>query len=413
MLPEISFLKLLMNYAVYIKYYIYIYINKDIYKELYIIYKALEVYYKKYPNDSSLDEFSTWFFVQYPRLKQEEVNAYQQIFRQAAEAQVSTEKAEDLLLELSNRSKAVEIAQHAIAVSEGRKTVETLREAFGEWEGVQPDDVGDQTVFITDDLGELKNETLTQPGLRWRLPSLNRALGSLRLGDFGFIFARPETGKTTFLASEITFMASQTDRPIIWFNNEEQGNKVKIRCFQAALALPREALFANVARNQAAYDNVTKRNIKIVDSGAIFRHEVETILDREKPALIVFDQIDKIGGFPADRNDLTMGAIYQWARNIAKSIAPCIGVCQADGTGDGVQWLTMAHVADAKTAKQAEADWILGIGKNYQEEQEKVRFLHLSKNKLSGDHDFEEAWRHGKWPCLIHPEIARYEDIGK
>ena len=73
----------------------------------------------------------------------------------------------------------------------------------------------------------------------------------------------------------------------------------------------------------------------------------------------------------------------------------------------------MANVADAKTAKQAEADWILGIGRNYDAQQEKVRFLHLSKNKLQGDVESDPEWRHAKWPVLIQPEIARYEDIGK
>jgi hypothetical protein len=38
-------------------------------------------------------------------------------------------------------------------------------------------------------------------------------------------------------------------------------------------------------------------------------------------------------------------------------------ICQADGTGEGQKWLTMSNVANAKTSKQAEADWILGIGK--------------------------------------------------
>jgi replicative DNA helicase len=63
-------------------------------------------------------------------------------------------------------------------------------------------------------------------------------LGSLRKGDFGFVFARPETGKTTFLASEISFMAEQLsddDGPSLWINNEEQSEKPMLRCIQATL----------------------------------------------------------------------------------------------------------------------------------------------------------------------------------
>lgn len=70
----------------------------------------------------------------------------------------------------------------------------------------------------------------------------------------------------------------------------------------------------------------------------------------------------------------------------------------------------MENVANAKTAKQAEADWILGIGATHAEGFEFVRHLHLSKNKLTGDEDSDPDLRHGKCDVLIKPQIARYED---
>ena len=88
-----------------------------------------------------------------------------------------------------------------------------------------------------------------------------------------------------------------------------------------------------------------------------------------------------------------------------------IGVCQADGTGENAKWLTMANVADAKTSKQAEADWILGIGKIHDNGYEALRFLNISKNKLMGDTDTDHSNRHKKWEVLIRPEIARYQDL--
>ncbi len=108
-----------------------------------------------------------------------------------------------------------------------------------------------------------------------------------------------------------------------------------------------------------------------------------------------------------------MGAIYQWARELAKKYAPVIGVCQADGSGEFVKWLTMAHVADAKTAKQAEADWILGIGRSQLEGVENIRHAYISKNKLTGDEDTEAELRHAKFDIWINPEIARYSDVGE
>lgn len=241
-------------------------------------------------------------------------------------------------------------------------------------------------------------------------------LGSLRKGDFGFLFARPETGKTTFLASEVSFFAEQLassgiSNPILWFNNEEQGNKVKIRLYQASLGIPLEKLYSDRKGCYNDYMKKTKGLIKLYDSASIHKRQVEQICKQIKPSLIVFDQIDKIKGFDADRNDLQLGSIYIWARELAKQYCPVIGVCQADVSGEGKKWLTMDNVANAKTSKQAEADWILGIGAVHDPGFEYVRYLHASKNKLSGDEDSVPEMRHGREEVIIEPQIARYRDI--
>lgn len=303
----------------------------------------------------------------------------------------------------------------AYDVTEGRADVEkfnTLLTSFMSTEESAVEQREDE--FVTDDLEELANGTIKHPGLRWRLDTLNKMLGSLRKGDFGFIFARPETGKTTFLASEVTFMAEQLGEnsgPIIWLNNEEQGSKVKLRCYQASLGLSTAQLLGNLNGHAEDYRERTRSKLKIFDSATIHKNTVLRLCKQYKPSLLIFDQIDKIQGFDNDREDLRLGAIYMWARELAKEFCPVIGVCQSDGTGEGVKWLTMAHVANAKTAKQAEADWILGIGKIHDAGYENLRFLHASKNKLLGDEDSDPNLRHGKREVLINAGIARYEDI--
>jgi replicative DNA helicase len=271
----------------------------------------------------------------------------------------------------------------------------------------------DDTTFVTDDLEELHAENIAKFGLRWRLKSLNKMLGSLRKGDFGFLFARPETGKTTFLASEVSYFASQLrdeDGPILWFNNEEDGKKVQIRIFQATLGFHLRDLFADLRKSNEIYREIVRGKIKIIDSATTSKSDVERICKAMCPSLILFDQIDKIRGFDGDREDLKLGSIYQWARELAKTYCPVIGVTQADGSAEGKKWLTMENVANAKTAKQAEADWILGIGATHQDGFEYIRHLHASKNKLTGDEDSDPNMRHGKVDCIIVPEIARYKD---
>lgn len=277
-----------------------------------------------------------------------------------------------------------------------------------------PKEEKEEDIFVTDDLQELVDTQLKKPGLRWRLKTLNKMLGSLRLGDFGFVFARPETGKTTFLASEVTFMSEQIPEGscVLWINNEEQSEKVIIRCIQSVTEAELPQLYSNIAGYNSLYHQRTRGRIKIIRGlSIIHKRQVESWCKKYNPALIIFDQLDKIVGFDSDREDLKLGAIYQWARELAKQYAPVIAICQADASGEGVKWLTMANVANAKTAKQAEADWILGIGKVNDPGFDAVRFLHLSKNKLMGDEDTDPKLRHGNREVLIDPIVARYKDI--
>jgi hypothetical protein len=68
-------------------------------------------------------------------------------------------------------------------------------------------------------------------------------------------------------------------------------------------------------------------------------------------------------------------------------------------------------VDEVKTAAQAHADWILGVGKSHQDGYESIRYFHLSKNKLMGGPHSVPALRHGKKEVLIKPDICRYVDL--
>jgi hypothetical protein len=199
--------------------------------------------------------------------------------------------------------------------------------------------------------------------------------------------------------------------PIIWFNNEQPGDEVMLRVYQGFFGLRLEQIRANVAKYEEEFERLTHGKFKLKDDAQINKGDVERICRALKPSLVVFDQIDKIHGFAADREDLRLGAIYIWARELAKQYCPVIGICQAAGTGEGVKWLTMDNVANAQTAKQAEADWILGMGAQHGEGMQFIRYLHLSKNKLIGDEDTNPKMRHGRMEVLIEPETARFKDL--
>jgi replicative DNA helicase len=395
------------------KYYKYVNINyiKINYNELYKLFNIIDLYYSKYINTitiniNELDIFYNSNYLLKDNERKELSSLLEDVFSQDV---TNRDLLVGLLEEHRRRSLAGQVALMALDVESGKKTTAQLLELFNDFEHQEVETEEIKPVRMN--LKELYETQIQTPGLRWRVDWLNKSLGSLRKGDFGFIFARPETGKTTFLASEITNMVSQTDGDILWFNNEEQGNKVAIRVFQAALGLNINDLFTNDEVKQAKYDEFTQDRIKILDfEDSNSKHRIEAVLKHYNPALIIFDQIDKIRGFKGERNDLELKQIYQWAREIAKTYAPVIAVSQASGEAEGKLFLTMDMVDGSKTAKQGEADWILGIGKE-QDNTSRTRYFNISKNKLIGDEDTLPDLRHGSTQVLIKPEIARYEDI--
>lgn len=400
---ELLLINLFLDKETYLKYRFKINLSKEE-RELNTLYGFLDELMGKYNRTLSLEEFTLFVLSSQPDL--------QHLLNELQEKKVGHDLLHSLLKQHIERQQAYSLSLLSIDVYEGRKE---LSEVLDYVSSIQQEEENKTTEeFVTDDLEEIYKERRLKPGLRWRLDTLNKSLGSLRKGDFGFIFARPETGKTTFLASEITYMASQLkdeDGPILWFNNEEGGSKVKLRIMQAALKLNLTTLYSDRPKNNINYLKVTKEKIKLKDDAAINRRTVELLCKELKPSLILFDQIDKIKGFENDREDLRLGAIYTWAREIAKKHCPVIGVCQSDGSGENKKWLTMENVANAKTSKQAEADWILGIGTVHDEGLKYVRYLHLSKNKCDGDEDTVPEMRHGKMEVLIKPDVARYCDF--
>lgn len=406
---ELLLLRLLLYNNNYLRYnhlidYNYI---KEYSLELHYIYKSLGDLYN-INKEPSLDDLKAYFYAKYANANEK----YKLLFDSLESINISDSVVESVLEELDKKKNALALSEKAFAFTQGRATADELK-ALSEsiYNPVIQDEQEDE--FLSIDIEDILNKQFLSPGLRFRLQCLNKSLGSLRKGDFGAIFARPETGKTTFLASEVSFMLDQIpdDSSIIWANNEEQGDKVILRICQAYYGLRTDQLLANLGTIRKEFLNKFKDKLKFIDRATIDKGFIEKILEKHPASLLVFDQMDKVKGFKAERDDLLYGTIYQWGRELAKQYCPIISVCQADGTAEGIKFLYMNHMALAKTSKQAECDWIMGIGKTHSDADENMRYLNLSKNKLAGDADSNPALRHARFDVLIRPQVARYEDI--
>ena len=396
----IYLLKSLFIYENYVKYRHHIKITKEEHKELFYLFKALDSIMELSKNTISFEEYALWVQVN--------LGKGYEIFLKLIESQSTSDVIGYATLQsIKKKTIASNLSTSFHNYAEGRTNEEEIERLLQEFNEDEKNE--QESPFVEDSFVDIYNGQIRDPGLRWRLHSLNRAVGSLRKGDFGVIFARPETGKTTFLASEISHFSSQSVQPILWFNNEEQGTKVKFRIFQAYFGLSLRDVASNINHYQDLYTEQT--NIKIYDNASIHKRKVDELCKEYKPALIVFDQLSKVKGFSNDREDLRLGQAFAWGRELAKEYCPVLAVNQADASGEGKKYLNMDNVANAKTAIQAEADLIIGIGKSHDNGFEYIRHLNICKNKLSGDEDTDPTLRHSKIDVLIQPDQARFKDL--
>lgn len=275
-------------------------------------------------------------------------------------------------------------------------------------------------LFVSADLSAIADR-ISSSGYEWRLDVLNRSLGPLRTGNFVIVAARVEVGKTTFLASEVSYIAQQLpkDRPVVWVNNEEESSVVFFRIVQAALGQESKEIIADSKAAMTAYTALMggdKDKIRVTkDTNHV--KDLETLFREVNPGLIIFDQLDKVSGFKeAEREDITLGRIYKWARELARTYGPVIAASQLSATAVDLKdppFIGMDALRGSKTDKPGEADAVITLGK-YKEpktpEEEMIRTINVPKNKLPGGGTKQmESERHGQYLVTIDPIRARFE----
>lgn len=353
-------------------------------------------------------EYSTWYKItRAPAGKPLEV--HERICKLAA-----GECANDpsVLSSLSLRAFATELADTALRLSENDPTasVEEIMRLVSSYETRRAEN---SSICLESDMDDLVETLNPQGGLSWRLRELNLSAGPIRQGDLMCLGARPEAGKTSFLASEVTWMASQLpkDKFVVWFNNEESGNRVKLRLVQAALGWKREQILVDPARAKEKYIQMVGdwNRIVIIDSADITIRKVESAVRQYPPGLIVFDQLRKVRAFgKAERSDVQrLALLYGYARSLAKRYAPVLTVHQAGGDAANSLYPEAHMLEGCRTEIQGELDLQIMMGRTEEVGKEMARGLHLVKNKLPSPGD--EALRHSKWLVYINSEIARFE----
>ena len=260
---------------------------------------------------------------------------------------------------------------------------------------------------VLDPIEDLLKAEENDIGFHWRLPCLNRHIKPLQGGDFVVLASRPDKGKTTFWTDELTHIAPQVDtlfpgeeRCIMWFNNEGPGRKIVMRNFQSALnATPEDLVkLSNTPSANPAFRTMVREKysealggrmgvLRVFDIHGMWNHEVEDLIRKYKPAIVLFDMIDniKFGDAVSNngaRTDQLLEAMYQWARMMGvKHDTAVLATSQLSADADGVPWPTLPQLKDSKTGKQGAADVIITIGTVNDPVLIDSRYIGTTKNK--------------------------------
>lgn len=392
-------------------------------KETNTILDGMEKYYKTFPSvaDFSWDSFTAFLIADQSKRLTDDSIVKLRMMLSKAKAFVPHHAHDEVVKSLIELDYLALIMEECERVKEGSSDLEHVHilatNALKDVERyIEKDEL-----FVNADLSTIADR-ITSSGYEWRLDALNRSLGPLRIGNFVIVAARVEVGKTTFLASEVSYLAQQLpkDRPVVWVNNEEESSVVFFRIVQAALGKESKEIIADSSKAMDDYAVLmggNKDKIRVTRDTNNLR-DLETLFKEVNPGLIVFDQLDKVDGFSKtdDREDIRLGKVYKWARELARSYGPVIAASQLSASAVDMKdppFIGLDALRGSKTDKPGEADVVITIGK-YKEpkshEEEMIRTINVPKNKLPGGGSKQvESDRHGQFLVTIDPIRARYE----
>lgn len=300
------------------------------------------------------------------------------------------------------RDKARQIGEKAIAIFTGES------EHFGELKTlidmVEDGRMSDKTTYsvMDKDLSQLLQEEVGEPDFPFTWDILREYLPGLDRGNLGILFARPEVGKTTFCAFLAASYIRQQQKVVYWAN-EEPAEKIKLRIIQSYFEMTKDEM------NRAGSDLIDRYVVeiepylKVMDSVGTSMAELNDYAQLNEPDVMFCDQLDKFrvdGDF--NRGDERLKETYVLAREVAKRNKLLIwSVSQASYDAHDRQFIDYSMLDGSRTGKAGEADVIIGIGKTgTSEEENTVRHICISKNKLNG-------W-HGMVTCHIDVQRGVY-----
>ena len=369
------------------------------------LYDTIQKAHEKYEQDIKVDElYSLHTAIFNPALTRAAKEKFSELVEDIKEVQEpNKEIAKDIMRILSDRDLAQRIAVEFTEIFNGKEAnfneITTMIEKHKH--GIDEEKVP----AVTKDVNEVLDLLSLTTKWKFNIPKLNECVGGIGGGNLMIAFARPETGKTAFwvsLCAGPNGFAEQGAK-IHAFINEEPAIRTQMRAISCYTGMTRQEIVDDIQTAQSYWGDI-KNNISMFDTVDWSIEDIDSHCEKHEPDIIVIDQLDKVNvtGTYA-RTDEKLRQIYTSTREIAKRRnCAVIAISQASADAHNRNSISFDQMENSKTGKAAEADLIIGIGRNSNSDLEnKIRTLCVSKNKING--------YHGEPVCTIRRAISRYE----
>lgn len=252
--------------------------------------------------------------------------------------------------------------------------------------------------YIDTPIGDLLAEVTEDKGIKFRRIALLREhMLGLQGGASLALGARPDKGKTSFIADAITDFAPQcvqffgADRPILWLNNEGSGKRIIPRIYQAALNKDLNEIISmsNSGALVPAYTEAIGGRadlIRVKDMHGASLAAIEQVIEAMNPCIVIFDMLAnfRLGGQPNGSNKAdAVEQLWQEVREMAvRHDFIALSTVQVSVEGDNQLFPPYSALKDSKTGIQGATDVIIMLGSLNSADMQNLRGISTPKNKF-------------------------------
>lgn len=284
----------------------------------------------------------------------------------------------------------------ALANKEGHETVKALIDDYAKWADFDPNVHSDDTTvvdFNRTSVRDLVSNSFAKEKLikLWPKALNDRIDGGVRPGHHIVIFAHTEVGKTLVAINMVAGFLHQGLR-VLYCGNEDPVSDIAMR---SIVRLTQRNKFEVQADPDTAHTTAMEKGLgllRLADLSPGSFPQISRLVDEYNPAVVILDQLRNIAvkrdGTRAD----SLEHLAIQARNLGKKKKVLVvSLTQAGISAENKLVLDISDMDSSKTGIPGQADLIIGIGTNQTTRANGLRVLNLSKNKLSGKHEYFEV----------------------